>query len=130
MDAQKVLEIAESNKAWIIRCKDEFDSKAVARMLYINFRWLLDLLSHKELDKVDPIQVKIYKGNHGKVIDDTKTYAKLTYRGKDYYLADDDYGQCMTLYIDGKWMGLGTYNFCYMDDAKYLIRSKYFESAE
>lgn len=130
MDAQKVLELAESNKAWILRCKDEFDKAAVYRMLYINFRWLLDLLDREELDKVDPIQVKIYKGNHGKTIAGEKTYAKLTYRGQDYYLADNDYGQCMMLYIDNEWMGLGTYNFAYMEEAKYLIRSKYFNCAE
>jgi len=130
MDAQKVLEIAEHNKAWILRCKDDFDSKAIYRMLYINFRWLLDLLNEEELDKVDSIKVKIYKSKAGKVVGNEKAYAKLTYRGKDYYIADNDYGQCMMLYIDNEWMGLGTYNFNYMEEAKYLIRSKYFNCAE
>lgn len=125
MDAQRVLDVAEMNRLWILRCKEDYDEKAVYRMLDINFVWLRDLLTEAELDSVDPIKVKIYK-KATKKIDGEKPYAKLTYRGKDYYLADNDYGQCMMLYIDGKWMGLGTYNFGYMNDAKYLIRQKFF----
>ena len=125
MDAQKVLSTAERNRLWIIRCKDEYEEKAFYRMLYINFVWLKDLLTEEELDSVDPINVKVYK-RATKKIGGEKPYAKLTYRGKEYYLADDDYGQCMSLYVDDKWMGLGTYNFDYMRDAKYIIREKFF----
>ena len=123
MNAQKVLEVAEHNRLWILRCK--YDEKAAYRMLYINFVWLKDLLTDEELDSVDPIKVKIYK-KATKKVGGNVPYAKLTYRGKDYYLADNDYGQCMMLYINNEWMGLGTYNFCYMEDAKYLIREKFF----
>lgn len=126
MKNKEILEFAEDQRA-LIMCKLErqFISKEEAfNLLWLNFRWLTAVLTDTELNAIDKIEEDSIKDQH-LVVDGLEVESQLKYRGKTFYFAYDENGQCSSLYINNEWIGLGAYNFEYDSEMIYLIRSDY-----
>lgn len=126
LEPKEVFDQAESYKEWLLRSKDYFNDSGLNTALYLNFKWLISILDEAELNSVDPIIETIYKKKPKISIEGEIPYSKVTYRDNTYYIFNDDSGQCMTLYYNNEFISLGTYNFNYLLDVKYILRYNYF----
>ena len=129
MESKEILEFAEDQRDLIIsKLKRQFINKNEAsNLLWLNFKWLTTVLTNVELNAIDEIEEEGIKDQH-LIVDELEVESQLNYRGKTFYFAYDEDGQCASLYINNEWLGLGTYNFEYNSEMIYLIRSDYWMS--